>query len=188
MSVSTRLRTDISTMYDYEEEAAILPPQTPSDVEVQKDFLRISYPVVPRICSRRAYFFIWFSDKSIDPELYDDCQRSKYDAHWAHCSDKERIEKGVAMIHIYEDEVIIGTLTTAGYMNRKTKVENRDLIRKMWTDIIKMFGDKRIICPSGTYLECLHLTMNQRRITHEPYHRQIMKQFGFTRIGDYWVR
>lgn len=175
-------------MYDYEEEALILPPSTPFDVEIQKDYLRVSYPIVPRICPRRAYFFIWFSDKDKDPDLYVDSQRSKYDAHWAHCRDKEKIEKGVAMIHIYGDEIIIGTLKTAGYMNRKTKVENRQLIRRMWSDIIHMFGDKKIICPTGSYLECLHLALNQRRITREPYHREIMKQFGFKKFSDYWIR
>lgn len=175
-------------MYDYEEEAILPLPSHPSDVEIQLDHLRITYPVVPRICSRRAHMFIWFSDKEQDPDLYYDCQRSKYDVQWAHCSDKEKIEKGVALIHIYEDEIIIGTVKTAGYMNRKTDVEIRAFIRKMWSDIISMFGNKKIICPSGSYLECLHLAMNQRRITHEPYHREIMKQFGFKRVGDYWVR
>lgn len=175
-------------MYEYSEEAIILPPTTPNDVEVQSDTLRITYPVVPRICSRRAYFFIWFSDKSIDPELYDDCQRSKYDSQWVHCKNKEHIEKGVAMIHIYEDEIIVATLKTAGYMNRKSKSETRAFIRRMWKDIITMFGDKRIICPSGTYLECLHLIMNNKRISREPYHHEIMKQFGFKRIDDYWIR
>lgn len=176
-------------MYDYEEEATVLLPAIlPSDVEVQQDHLRITYPVVPRICSRRAYFLIWFSDKTIDPDLYQDSQRSKSDTQWVHCKDKEKIEKGVVMVHLYEDEVIIGTIKTAGYMNRKTRIENRALIRKMWSDIITMFNDKKIICPSGTYLECLHLIMNQRRITREPYHHEIMKQFGFRRDGDYWIR
>jgi len=175
-------------MYDYSEEPTILPPKTPSDVEVQLDNLRVTYPVVPRISERRAYFFIWFSDKNIDPDLYHDSQRSKYDVQWVHCKNKEHIEKGVAMIHIYDDEVIIGTIKTAGYMNRKSNIEVRAFIRKMWGDIILMFGDKSIICPSGSYLECLHLVMNQRRITHEPYHREVMKQFGFKRDGDYWVR
>ena len=176
-------------MYEYSEEPLCLPPSKyPIDVEIQEDHLRVTYPVVPRICARRAYFFIWFSDKETDPDLYEDCQRSKYDTHWVHCKDKEKIEKGVVMIHIYDDEIIIGTMKTAGYMNRKTRIENRALIRRMWKDIIEMFGDKKITCPSGTYLECLHLTMNQRRITHDPYHHEIMKQFGFKRTGDYWVR
>lgn len=176
-------------MYEYSEEALLPPPNNlPSDIEIQEDHLRVTYPVVPRICNRRAYFLIWYSDKDKDPELYDDCQRSKYDIHWVHCKNKEHIEKGVVMAHIYDDEVIIGTMKTAGYMNRKTKSENRKFIRKMWTDVLNMFGNKRIICPSGTYLECLHLTMNQRRITREPYHYQIMKQFGFIREGDYWIR
>jgi len=176
-------------MYEYSEEALHPHPKNyPQDIEIQEDYLRVTYPVVPRICSRRAYFFIWFGDKQTDPELYDDCQRSKYDVQWVHCKDKEKIEKGVAMIHIYSDEIIIGSIKTAGYMNRKSKAQNRNLIRRMWSDLIQLFGDNRIICPSGTYLECLHLTMNQRRITHEPYHREIMKQFGFSRHGDYWVR
>jgi hypothetical protein len=175
-------------MYDYSEEAILLPPNTPSDIEIQLDNLRVTYPVVPRICARKAYFFIWFGNKETDADLYEDSQRSKYDSQWVHCQNKEHIEKGVVMVHIYDDEVIIGTMKTAGYMNRRSNIEVRSFIRKMWTDIILMFGEKKIICPSGTYLECLHLIMNQKRITHEPYHREIMKQFGFTRIGDYWVR
>ena len=175
-------------MYDYEEEPVLPLPPHPSDVEIQLDHLRITYPVVPRICSRRAHMFIWFSDKEQDPDLYNDSQRSKYDVQWAHCNDKEKIEKGVALIHIYDDEIIIGTVKTAGYMNRKSNIEIRKFIRKMWVDIISMFGNKKIICPSGMYLECLHLVMNQRRITHEPYHREIMKQFKFHRDGDFWIR
>ena len=175
-------------MYEYSEEAILLPPNTPSDVEIQLDNIRITYPVVPRICARQAYFFIWFSDKQTDPELYQDSQRSKYDSQWVHCKNKEHIEKGVVMVHIYEDEIIIGTMKTAGYMNRKSNIQIRSFIRRMWSDIISMFDNKTIICPSGTYLECLHLTMNQKRITHEPYHREVMKQFAFKRIGDYWVR
>ena len=95
-------------MYEYSEEAILLPPNTPSDVEIQLDNIRITYPVVPRICARQAYFFIWFSDKQTDPELYQDSQRSKYDSQWVHCKNKEHIEKGVVMVHIYEDEIIIG--------------------------------------------------------------------------------
>lgn len=175
-------------MYEYSEEAILPCPNTPSDVEAQLDTLRIVYPVAPRICSRRAYFLIWISDASKDPDLYKDSQRSKYDTQWIHSKDKEHIEKGVVMIHIYDDEVIIGTLKTAGYMNRKSKVEIRNFIYKMWADIISMFGDKKIICPSGSYLECLHLAMNQKRISHEPYHHQTMKKFRFKRVDDYWVR
>ena len=152
-------------MYDYEEEPVLPLPPHPSDVEIQLDHLRITYPVVPRICSRRAHMFIWFSDKEQDPDLYNDSQRSKYDVQWAHCNDKEKIEKGVALIHIYDDEIIIGTVKTAGYMNRKSNIQIRSFIRK-----------------------CLHLVMNQRRITHEPYHREIMKQFKFHRDGDFWIR
>ena len=57
-------------------------------------------------------------------------------------------------------------------------------------ELIFTVDDKDIICPSGTYLDYVHLTMNQMSAQKEPYHYQIMTQFGFKKddSGDYWIR
>ena len=175
-------------MYDYEKSASPISLKIPSDIEVVLDNIPIKHPFVPRICAQQGYLFIWFGTKETDPDLYEDSQDNKLDSQWATLTNNENIEKGVALFHIYDDEVIIGSFKTAGYMGKRGKVEVRNFLRKMWTDTITMFGDKRIICPAGSMFEFLHLTMNQKRIPHEPYHRELMQQFGFKRVGDYWIR
>lgn len=175
-------------MYAYEENASPISLKIPSDIEVVLDNIPIKHPFVPRICAQQGYLFIWFGTKETDPDLYKCSQDSKLDSQWVKSTNNENIEKGVALLHIYEDEVIVGSLKTAGYMNKRGNVEVRKFLRKMWSDTITMFNDKRIICPSGSMFESLHLFLNQKRIPHEPYHRELMKQFGFKRIEDYWVR
>ena len=34
----------------------------------------------------------------------------------------------------------------------------------------------------------LHLEINKEQIPREPYHRELMKQFQFSRHGDFWIR
>jgi hypothetical protein len=58
----------------------------------------------------------------------------------------------------------------------------------MYSDIIKTFSHYKIIIPTGSYMEQLHLVMNQMRIQKEPYHREIMQQFGFKKQDKYYIR
>lgn len=176
-------------MYEYSEYVNLLPLELPSNVEAQLDTLPTQYPYVPRICDRQAHFLIWWGTKETDPLIYDDAIRAKHqDPMFVKCSQDWMLEKGVSMLHIYENEVIIGTMKTAGYMNRTSNTEIRSLLRTMWADIVSIFGNKRLIVPAGSMLEYIHLSMNQCRIPHEPYHRELMQQFGFKRNKDYWVR
>ena len=122
------------------------------------------------------------SERFCDFESGDMCGYTTYgDFKW-------KLEKGVAMLHIYDDEVIVGSIKYAGHMNRKSKSEVRNFIRLMYSDILECFADRKIIIPSGSYFEYLHLTMNQKKIQHEPYHRELMQQFGFERQDKYWIR
>ena len=98
------------------------------------------------------------------------------------------IEKGVCLVYPFEDEVILGLVKTAGYMIIRNRTSIRNFIQIMWADIIKMFGNKKIICPTGSYLEFVQMSMNQSKISHDPYHKRIMKQFNFIRHEYYWIR
>lgn len=176
-------------MYDYEEEALPLNVKAlPHDIELKLDFLPTQHPYVPRLCKERGHFVIWNGDKNNNADLYEDSQKFKDEPQWLTSINRENVELGIALVYDYKDELIIGSLKTANYMNKRTTVQIRNFIRKMWTDVIMMFGDRKIICPSGGLFESYHLAMNQKRIPHDAYHREIMKQFGFKRNGNYWVR
>jgi hypothetical protein len=176
-------------MYDYEKEAlplnmrVLLP-----NIELKQDFLPTQHPYVPRLCKERGHFLIWNGNKNDDLDLYNDSQKFKYESQWLTSNNIENVELGIALLYDYNYELIVGSLKTANYMNRRTSAQIRSFIRKMWNDIILMFGDRKIICPAGSLFEYYHLTMNQKRIPHDVYHHDIMKQFGFKRVNDYWVR
>jgi len=190
MSVSTRLRTDISTMYDYTEKPNPLDMRHfPNNIEIQLDVLPIIHPYVPRLCEQRGHFLIWWGTAETDYDLLEECLRSKDEAQWITCEDQRKIEKGVALIYPYAEEVIIGAVKTPAYFHRvRTTIAQRAFLRKMWSDIICMFGNRKLICPSGGYFNYLHLSMNQTRIPHAAYHRELMKQFKFKRFDNYWIR
>lgn len=176
-------------MYEYSEKALSLQVNLPECVDLQLDNFPVQYPYIPRISSRQAHFLIWWGTGETDPLLYEDSIRSKQDdPMFVRCDEDWKIEKGVAMLHIYQEEIIIGTLKTAGYMNRLSAIEIRKFLRKMWSELIDIFPDKKFIVPSGSLLEYIHLTMNQYRIPREPYHRELMQQFGFKRNGYYWIK
>lgn len=175
-------------MYEYSEESKPLSVQLQPNIEVQQDKLPTRHPYVPRICKDRGYFLIWYGTPETDPDLVMLSLACKKEEQWVNCSEEWMIEKGVALVYPYEDEVIIGSLKTAGYMNTRSRPELRRFIKSMWDDIIVMFGDKRIICPSGSYIEQLHISINQKRIPHDAYLAKIMQSKGFVRYGDYWIR
>jgi hypothetical protein len=175
-------------MYEYEEESNPLQIQLPSNIEIQLDTLPVIHPYVPRICKNRGYFLIWYGNTISDSDLVENCIKAKEELQWIRCSQDWMIEKGVALIYPYHDEIIIGSVKTAGYMGVRTKPQLRKFIKSMWTDIVTIFGNKKIICPSGSYIEQLHINMNKKLIPHECYHWKVMKQHQFKRIGEYWIR
>lgn len=176
-------------MYEYKEEsnplcAASLPP----NIEIKKDILPVKSPFVPRLCDHRGYFLIWYGTPKTDPDIVEDSRRTKDEPQWISCSDLDKIDKAVALVYPYDDEVIIGTVKYAGYINKRSKSQRTKLLSEVWKDLVLMFGHKRIICPSGTYFDYLHLCMNQKRAPHEAYHRRLMNKNGFVRHGEYWIR
>ena len=195
MSVSTNLRTDILKMYDYNETISQtnLPYNFPKHIEVQLDNFPVEKPYLPRIDGRQAHMFLWLGKKEEDGELYEIAQKTKGERQWVQNNRPNTYIKGVGMFHIYDEYVIVGSLKYAGYMKNRPMTENRKLIRQMWCDTINIFKNKDMLCPSGTYFDWLHLTMNQMRAQKEPYHREIMWQFGFDKViegklKDYWIR
>jgi hypothetical protein len=175
-------------MLDYEEESNPLSIIPPSHIEVSLDTVPTAHPYLPRICSRQGYVFMWHTNKESSPELYNYSQQCKNEKQWFVTKSPDGIELALALIHEYEDEVIIGCVKTAGYLNTQSNEYIHKILKNVWKDIIKVFGHKKIICPSGSYLEYIHLFINQKRIPHTPYSKKYMVRNKFYRIDNYWVR
>lgn len=188
MSVFTNLRTDILKMYEYKEIISQLDIKVPSHIEVQLDNLPLEKPYMPRIDGRQAHMFLWLGKKEDDIETYNLAENSRGEIMWVDNKTPNTYIKGVGMFHIYDDYVVVGSLKYAGYLQRKTPADRRHLLRTMWCETINIFKDKDIMCPSGTFFNWVHLSLNQMTVQKEPYHREIMQQFGFKRNEDYWVR
>ena len=175
-------------MYEYKEIISQLDIKVPSHIEVQLDNLPLDKPYMPRIDSRQAHMFLWLGKKEDDIETYNLAENSRGEIMWVDNKTPNTYIKGVGMFHIYDDYVVVGSLKYAGYLQRKTPADRRHLIRTMWCETINIFKDKDIMCPSGTFFNWVHLSLNQMTVQKEPYHREIMHQFGFKRDEDYWIR
>ena len=175
-------------MYEYKEIISQLDIKVPSHIEVQLDNLPLDKPYMPRIDGRLAHMFLWLGKKEDDIETYNLAENCKSEIMWVDNKTPNTYIKGVGMFHIYDDYVVVGSLKYAGYLQRKTPADRRHLIRTMWCETINIFKDKDIMCPSGTFFNWVHLSLNQMTVQKEPYHREIMHQFGFKRDEDYWIR
>tara|TARA_B100000609_G_scaffold73007_2_gene58260 strand:+ start:215 stop:790 length:576 start_codon:yes stop_codon:yes gene_type:complete len=175
-------------MYEYKEIISQLDIKVPNHIEVQLDNLPLEKPYMPRIDGRQAHMFLWLGKKEDDIETYNLAENSRGEIMWVDNKTPNTYIKGVGMFHIYDDYVVVGSLKYAGYLQRKTPADRRHLIRTMWCETINIFKDKDIMCPSGTFFNWVHLSLNQMTVQKEPYHREIMQQFGFKRDEDYWVR
>ena len=175
-------------MYEYKEIISQLDIKVPSPIEVQLDNLPLDKPYMPRIDSRQAHMFLWLGKKEDDIETYNLAENCKSEIMWVDNKTPNTYIKGVGMFHIYDDYVVVGSLKYAGYLQRKTPADRRHLLRTMWCETINIFKDKDIMCPSGTFFNWVHLSLNQMTVQKEPYHREIMQQFGFKRDEDYWIR
>lgn len=173
-------------MYDYEKVSTPLPSF--DNVEVTVDNIPTKYPYLPRICAKQGQVFLWVESKNNLPQLYNSSQKCKNEPQWVISKDQENIEMAVALIHVYDDEVIVGCVKTAGYVEELGKEYVKDYIIKVWNVIVNKFKNKTIICPAGSYNEYIHMCMNQMKIPRTPYSKKIMKPLGFIRSGDYWIR
>ena len=175
-------------MYDYSKASNPLGTELLPFIDDVPDDIPTTYPYVPRLCDQQGHMLIWYGNQESESDIATDCFNVKKEAQWITCKEDWKVEKAVALIWPYDDEVIIGAVKYPGYMKKRSPSQNRQMIKKVWKDLVKMFGTRKIICPSGTYLSCLHMYMNQMTISREPYHKQIMKRNGFKRNGDYWIR
>ena len=175
-------------MYDYKEAQNPLSVKVPAHIEVSLDTVPTKYPYLPRLCSRQGYVFMWYTTPDKEPDLYELSQSFKNEEQWFTTKDPNGIEKVLVLIHEYDDEVIIGCVKTSGYLIHKSNEYINSLLKCAWKDLIHMFGHKRIICPSGSYLEYVHLCLNQKRIPHTPYAKKRMLRNKFYREGYFWIR
>jgi len=172
-------------MYEYEYPANPLQVNVPDNISIYLDDIPVEHPCVPRICAEQGYFLVWSTTDKYN-DVLDDSLESKKDQQLK-CS-PDKLDYGQALIYPYESEVIVGVVKYYGYMNKYGEQETNKIIAEVWDDIIKLFGHKTIICPSGSFLEWCHLSMNQKKIPHSPYRRKVMMSRGFTRIDNYWIR
>ena len=175
-------------MYEYSEESIPLNVTLLPNIELKPDNLPTQHPYVPRICEQRGHFLIWYGSPENNQDILEDCLEAKSEQQWINCDDKNKVDLAVALVYPYDNEVILGTVKYAGYVKKRTKSERTKLLRGVWNDIVTMFGDRKIICPSGAYFDYIHLCINQKRAPHEPYHRRLMNSNGFVKDGEYWIR
>lgn len=175
-------------MQNYVQKLQPLSVVVPNHIEVSPDTVPIAQPYLPRLCPRQGYVFMWHTTKELEPDLYPLSQAAKNEEQWFTTKDPEGIEKVLALVHEYDDEVIIGCLKSAGYLQGKPKGYIKAILDNAWSDLILTFGHKKIICPSSSYLEYVHLCMNQKKIQHWPYDKKIMHKYHFKRNDLYWVR
>ena len=176
-------------MYEYSEESNPLSARCwPHNVEQKLDTLPLIHPYAPRLCKQQGHFLIWYGPKEDNLDVYDECLKAKTEPQWVSCDSTDRVDLAVALVYPFDDEIIIGTVKYAGYIKSRSKSARTKLIKTVWADLIKMFGDRRIICPSGTYFDYLHLSINQKRAPHEAYHKRIMLSNGFEKHEEFWIR
>lgn len=176
-------------MYDYEESANPLNPLfLAKNVDVYLDDTPTEYPYVARICATQGYFLIWHTSETTYPEITPLALSCKNEKQSKTCPELHKIEIGQAVIYPFTDEVIIGTIKYYNYMKILGQNKTNKIIKAIWKDIIAMFGDRKIICPSGSYFEWLHMSINQKKIPHSSYKENLMKSMGFKRVGNYWIR
>lgn len=176
-------------MYEYSDDQIPLGVALPKHIVDVPDNLPVIAPYVPRICSNVGHMLIWVGIQATDPDLYHAAMLGKVEPQWITSYDSSHIEKGIALVYPYENEVVLGAVKTPGYLqeirgNRGVSIQ----IRLMWRDIIRLFGDRRIICPTGTFFDWVHLSMNQKRIPRSAYHKTIMIDNKFVKHGTFWIR
>ena len=176
-------------MYDYEEPANPLNPLfLPNNVDVYLDDTPTEYPYVARICPTQGYFLIWHTNETTYPEITPMALSCKNEKQSKTCPELNKIEIGQVVVYPFEDEVIIGTVKYYNYMKVLGQAETNKIIKSIWKDMIAIFGNRKIICPAGSYFEWLHLCINQKKIPHSSYKEKLMKSLGFKRSGNYWIR
>lgn len=177
-------------MLEYSKDARSLNPRCYlPNIDFKLDELPLAHPYVPRICDEQGHFLLWWGTTESDTDLVMPCLQAKNEPQWINCDEGWKIEKGIALIYPYDDEIIIGAIKVPGYYHLKRPIsDQRRWLKKMWHDVIAMFGDRRIVCPSGGYLNSLHLAINKERIPRESYHRQLMASLGFKRVDNFWIR
>lgn len=176
-------------MYDYSEKSNPLGTELLPFVDDVLDNIPIKHPYVPRLCKQQGHMLIWYGTEDTDPDITGECFKAKDEPQWITCKEDWKVEKAVALIWPYENEVIIGAVKYPGYMRIRSSSEIRRHLKSVWKDIITMFGDRKLICPTGTYLTCIHAYMNHSLIPLESYHYRLMKSNGFTKVtNEYWVR
>jgi hypothetical protein len=175
--------------YTYPSNPLQISSQLPSNCEIRLDTTPVLHPYVARICPHVGYFLIWYTDPEKYPDITPIARKAKQeDKQSLSLADNNKIEYAQALVYPYEHEVIIGTVKYYNYMRVLGNNATRKLLKDVWKDIVNMFGDKKIICPTGSYFQALHFVLNQKKIPVSSYSDKIMKPSGFKHHKDYWIR
>lgn len=156
-------------------------------LETKLDDLDLVHPLVPRMHDEQSIFLIW----SIDL----DCNMSwlpysmtavahqglqyKSEQQMAKSSCANCVEFCIAQLHIDQDYVFVGAVKTANWWNKANAGDMRRYYKKFWRLLTNSIFDKKVIAPTGSYIEQLHLELNNKRIPRDAYHKEIMTAAGF---------
>lgn len=160
----------------------------PANVDCYPENTPTKHPYVARICPNQGHVLIWHVEKGVYPSIDEEAVKCKGEEQVIGCPEPWKIEIGQSIVYPYENEVIIGTVKYYGYMKNLGRVVTTNIVKDIWHDLIKMFGDRKIICPAGSYMEWLHLSINQKRVPRNSYKASLMQPLGFKRDGNYWIR
>lgn len=194
MTASTNLRIGLSTLSDYLHYrhgslpfTRTLPPRT----RVVRDTLMARRPYPIRLADRQGFFLCWYrplENPGLPAETVNAILKNKGEHQWITLTPTE-LEVGVCLFHEYPKEVIIsGMKYSACVGDGLDGGERYRLLRGMWRDLLQLFPDKTVVCPSGALLDNLSLALNGTHIQREPYHRLLLKKVGFRRHGSVWYR
>lgn len=156
-------------------------------METKLDDLALTHPFVPRLHDNQGLFLIWSIDLnrslawlpySINAVSYQGLQH-KGEKQMAKSSVANWVEFCISQIHIDHDYVFVGAVKMANWWNQARTGDMRRYYKKFWRLLTNSIFDKKIIAPTGSYIEQRHLELNNKRIPRDAYHKEIMMAAGF---------
>lgn len=156
-------------------------------LESKLDDLDLMHPLVPRMHANQGIFLIWSIDLDFDTAwlpysvaaVAHQGLQHKSEQQMAKSSCANCVEFCIAQLHIDQDYVLIGALKTANWYNQARPGDMRQYYKKFWRLLTNSIFDKKIIAPTGSYIEKLHVELNNKRIPRDAYHKEVMMAAGF---------
>ena len=163
----------------------------PFRFELKIEDLGQGFPRVPRYHSRQGFIFLW----SIDTECSNvglpdkvlnfaaDGLQFKSENQHIKSSCSSFIEFCAAQVYIESEYMFVGILKTPGWFKKCGTVLANTYYKLFWKDIAAYADSigKPVIVPTVSYMNQVQQQLNQRTVSHGPYHYKIMHRAGFKR-------